>query len=284
MDLAIYDESGREPSTSRRLNLLFVRLEEDRDCGCCRREAIGCSVPGRRCLAAQSSRCRAVVGCEAWGENPSTRARRLSDQQDVQGANVSEGADAVSRHAFLQPPLAAPKGKGGFTAMNERKYAIFFYWGPFGHENNHEKIMKVNDLINSFDWLSVKKNEAYPVFTNASTNDLLPWPDQVADKESGQVNAFFRWRNLRDTRDAIEMLLFLTRPSELKTTFTIPAEAMADVGLRRLQTMRVAPRETVRWVFGGAKGEVQADTTGCITIPRLKITAEPATLSVGRAK
>ena len=54
--------------------------------------------------------------------------------------------------------------------------------------------MKVNDLINSFDWLSVKKNEAYPVFTNASTNDPLPWPDQLADKKPGQVNAFFRWK------------------------------------------------------------------------------------------
>ena len=45
--------------------------------------------------------------------------------------------------------------------------------------------MKVNDLINSFDWLSVKKNEAYPVFTDASTNDPLPWPDQLADKKVG---------------------------------------------------------------------------------------------------
>ena len=40
-------------------------------------------------------------------------------------------------------------------AMNDRKYALFLYWGPFGHANNHEKIMQVNDLINSFDWLSV---------------------------------------------------------------------------------------------------------------------------------
>ena len=70
-------------------------------------------------------------------------------------------------------------------AMNERKYALFMYWGPFGHANNHANIMKVNDLINSFDWLSVKKNEPYPVFTNASTNDPLPWPDQTHRQEGG---------------------------------------------------------------------------------------------------
>ena len=48
--------------------------------------------------------------------------------------------------------------------------------------------------------------------------------------------------------------------------------------------LRVAPGETVRWTFGPASGEVQADARGCITIPRLKITAEPATLSVEKAK
>jgi hypothetical protein len=80
------------------------------------------------------------------------------------------------------------------------------------------------------------------------------------------------------------MSLFLTKPSELKTTFTVPAEATADVSLRRLQALRVAPGETVRWAFGTAGGEAKADATGCITIPGLKIAAEPATLSVRKAK
>ncbi len=143
--------------------------------------------------------------------------------------------------------------------------------------------MEVNDLINSFDWLSVKRNEAYPVFTNASTNDPLPWPNQLADKKPGQINAYFRWKDVRDTPNTAAMSLFLTAPAELKTRFTVPAEAMADVSLRRLQMLRVAPGETVSWSFGAASGKVQADATGCITIERLKITAEPATLSVRKA-
>ncbi len=168
--------------------------------------------------------------------------------------------------------------------MNQRKYALFFYWGPFGHANNHEQIMKVNDLINSFDWLSVKKNEAYPVFTNASTNDPLPWPDHLADTKAGQINAFFRWQNLSDTPTAMMMSLFLVKPSELKTAFTIPTEATADVSVRRLQRLKIAPGETVRWAFNAAGGETHADATGCITIPGLKIAAEPATLSIEKAK
>ena len=97
-------------------------------------------------------------------------------------ANVPARVEHVSRRMYL-PPLTVPagvtlpdppivvdysgtndgwsKGHDAFAqAMNERKYAFYFYWGPFGHANNHANIMKVNDLINSFDWLSVKKNEA----------------------------------------------------------------------------------------------------------------------------
>ncbi len=80
------------------------------------------------------------------------------------------------------------------------------------------------------------------------------------------------------------MSLFLVRPSELKTKFTIPAEATADVSLRRLQALRVAPGGAVSWTFGTAKGEVKAAREGCITIPKLKITAEPVTLRVVAAK
>jgi poly(3-hydroxybutyrate) depolymerase len=177
------------------------------------------------------------------------------------------------------------RGHDGFVkAMNERKYALFLYWGPFGHANNHENILKVNDLINSFDWLNVRKNDPYPVFTDASCNDALPWPDQLKQTKSGQVNAFFRWKTVKDTPEAIETSLFLLKPADPKTTFTIPTEATADVSLRRLQKFRVAAGESVRWKFGTAEGEAKADAGGLITIPKLKITDKATELSIRKAK
>lgn len=169
-------------------------------------------------------------------------------------------------------------------AMSERKYALLMYWGPFGHANNHAKIMQVNDLINSFDWLSIRKNQAYPVFTNASSNDPLPWPDKLDDKKPGQVNAYFRWANASDTATGLEMSLFLAKASDLKTTFAVPTQANADVTLRRLQALRLAPGESVKWTFGPAGGEVKADAAGLVTIPQLTIRAEPATLSLKKSK
>jgi hypothetical protein len=177
------------------------------------------------------------------------------------------------------------KGHEAFLkAMRERRYALYMYWGPFGHANNHEQILKVNDLVNSFDWLSVRRDEAYPAFTNASTDDPLPWPDQLGSKKSGQVNAFFRWKNQSDTADAVEMKLFLVKAADLRTSFAVPTEATADVTLRRLQKLKVAPGAAVSWTFGAARGEAKADAQGVVTIPGLKITSEATTLSVRIAK
>jgi poly(3-hydroxybutyrate) depolymerase len=246
-----------------------------------------------------------LCGCSMGGSGTLGIGIRHGDVFAAIKANVPAGVEHVSSRMYFPPQevpagvtLADPplvldysaqndgwsKGHDDFVkAMNERKYPLFFYWGPFGHDHSSERILKVNGLVNSFDWLSVRKNEAYPVFTNATTNDPLPWPSNLSDKKAGQVNGFFRWKVVRDATEAVEVSLFLVKPSEPRTTFTIPAEATADVSLRRLQTLRVAAGQKVRWSFGTGSGEVQADTTGCVTVPRLKITADPVLLRVGRA-
>jgi hypothetical protein len=167
-------------------------------------------------------------------------------------------------------------------AMNDRKYALYFYWGPFGHANNSAAILQVNDLINSFDWLGVRKNEAYAVFANASGNCRLPWPDHLKEMVPGQVNAFLRWKNISDKKDTLEISLFLTSPADLKTTFDIPREANAEVSLRRIQNMQVKSGESIKWTFGAANGEVMVDPKGVITIPGLQITSTPGTLMIRR--
>ena len=219
-------------------------------------------------------------------------------------ANVPAGIEHVSQRMFFppmsmpatltlaDPPVvvdySAPNDGWAFgherfvAAMEERKYALYFYWGPFGHANNSVAIMQVNDLINSFAWLEVKRNQAYAVFTKASCNSKIPWPDQLKETAPGQVNAFFRWKNVSDAPDKLVMSLFLTTSGDLKTKFTIPTQANADVSLRRLQKLKVKPGEALRWTFGPARGEVAADASGLITIPGLSITAEPTMLTIAK--
>jgi len=219
-------------------------------------------------------------------------------------ANVPAGIEHVS-HRMGFPPYTAPDtlkfpdppitidysgqndgwsaGHERFVkAMNDRKYPLYFYWGWFGHANNHAAILKVNDLINSFDWLNIKKNEPYAVFTNASNNSKLPWPDDLKNTQAGQVNAFFRWKNVSDTAAGAEVSLFLVTPAELKTKFEIPKEATADVTLRRLQTFKLNPSDAFKWSFGAASGEGKADAEGLVGVPALKISAEPTTLKISK--
>jgi dienelactone hydrolase len=173
------------------------------------------------------------------------------------------------------------KGHDAFAkAMTDRKYPLILYWGPFGHANNHAQIKKSCDLFDTFDWLAVRKDEHYPAFTDASTNDPLPWPDKLNDKKPGQVNAFFRWKAVGDTPAGVETELRLATAAELKTAQPVPAEATADVTLRRLQRFRVAPGTVVLWTYGRTAGDAKADAAGVVTIPRLRITADPTTLRV----
>jgi poly(3-hydroxybutyrate) depolymerase len=217
-------------------------------------------------------------------------------------ANVPAGIEHASQRMYF-PPQSVPEnvtlpdppvcidysapndgwseGHDRFAkAMNDRKYALIFYWGPFGHANNSANIMKVNDLIDSFDWLNVKKNEAYPVFTNGTCNSKLPWPDDLKSTAAGQINAFFRWKNISDEAKKFEMSLFLVSAADLKTQFEIPTEATADVTLRRTQNYRLKPGGSFHWTFGTAKGEGHADASGLVSIPALTLTTQPATLTV----
>jgi len=217
-------------------------------------------------------------------------------------ANVPAGIEHVSNRMYFPPQTVPENAKlpeppicidysaqnDGWSAgherfvnaMNERKYALYFYWGPFGHANNSAQIMKVNDLIDSFDWLAVKRNEPYAVFTNASNNSKLPWPDDLKSTVPGQVNAFFRWKNISDAADKVEMSLFLVSATDLKTKFEIPKEAVVDVTLRRLQNFHLKPGDSFKWTFGAVKGESRVDAQGIVTIAGLKIAGNPATLSI----
>ena len=170
-----------------------------------------------------------------------------------------------------------------FEGVEARKYSYVAYWGNYGHENNDEKVAKYNDLFKTFDWTSIRKNEAYPVFTNASTDSAIPWPERPENAPAGQRGAYFRWQNQTDAENEFAIELRLATKEELQSKiFEIPTESTADVSLRRLQNFRVAPNESVIWSFGAKSGEVVADKNGLVTIPELTITDAPTTLKLSK--
>jgi len=177
--------------------------------------------------------------------------------------------------------------------------------GDYGHCGDVLAAREKNDLVERFDWLSVKKNEAYPAFTNADCDDVLPWPFSVwkpstawfsgwsgditlaemkvaeGAKNCGQVNAFFRWRVLSDTDDGLSMELWVASAEELGTRqFSPPEQTVADVTLWRVQSPRLRAARRVAWSFGDASGEASRDSHGALTLPRLRIGRTRTVLTV----
>ncbi|MBR4751353.1 MAG: hypothetical protein IK077_06305 [Thermoguttaceae bacterium] len=166
-----------------------------------------------------------------------------------------------------------------FKGVETRKYSYIAYWGNYGHENNDEKVAQYNDLFKTFDWTSIRKDEAYPVFTNASTDSDIPWPDKLENAPAGQRGAYFRWKNKTDSPDKFEMELRLATAEELQSKiFNIPTVSIADVSIRRLQLFKIQPNEEIKWRFGTKSGVVQADKNGLVTIPELTTTDKPCAL------
>jgi hypothetical protein len=169
------------------------------------------------------------------------------------------------------------------------RYALAFAWGPYDHPG---PAALYNAALYEFPWLTIRRNEAYPVFIAASSDQVYPgFKNMTAPDQVGQINAYFRWKNLTDTKDRFAIELRLMTKSELSKPgdLDIPTTSTADVTLRRLQAFHVEAGTTCSWrmmVDGRARqsGEVVADAEGLLTIPRLVIETAPAQLTLERKR
>ena len=190
--------------------------------------------------------------------------------------------------------------------LQRRRWPHLVLWGDYGHCGLVSAAREKNDLVERFDWLAVRRNVAYPVFTDATCDDVLPWPfktwrptktawfsgwaDDIEEAEMviadgaepvGQINGFFRWRTVRDDDGGLEMELWIASAEELETRhFTPPAAALADVTVRRIQSPALAAAPELAWRFGDQSGVARRDAHGALTIPALVLTKKVQTLAL----
>lgn len=207
---------------------------------------------------------------------------------DASGNDVP--LDSIPADAYPDPPIcidySSPHDKWSkdhdviFRHMVRARFPFIAYWGNFGHAHDDARVLHCNDIVHSFDWLSIRRDEAYPVFTGASCDNVPPWgrePTAGSDRYSGdispgQVNAYFRWKAIADTPDTFDMDLWLVSTAELNSAmFTPPDSATADVALRRLQHFPHSPGQRAAWSFGGLSGTIEADARGLFVLPTLPI-------------
>ncbi len=215
--------------------------------------------------------------------------------------NVPAGAEHVlfrlknSSYPAPPPTINTSSQTDGWSRGQEdllahckaNKLPMIFAWGPFGHASRPDM---ANRAVYDFPWLSIVKNEAYPVFTDSDTDETYPGHKNKTDNDQrGQINGYYRWKNITDTESKFAMELRLVTNKELGKPENIPAASIADVTLRRLQKFKVQKTESYAWklVRGGEvlqKGVIKPDKMGLLTTPRVKITAEPAQLQVSPGK
>jgi poly(3-hydroxybutyrate) depolymerase len=176
------------------------------------------------------------------------------------------------------------RGQERLLAYCEKnKYPIVFAWGQFGHRSD---VSVANSAVHKFPWLSIRKNEAYPVFTGSSTDDRYPgFLNKEAPDQKGQINGYFRWKNIEDTKNMFVMELRLIKSEELGNAIKPPRRATTDVTMRRLQQFRVTPGAKLEWNMVRAgkvlqSGKVLADANGIVTVPDVTVTDSPSQLKI----
>ncbi|HUW59173.1 MAG TPA: PHB depolymerase family esterase [Planctomycetota bacterium] len=203
------------------------------------------------------------------------------DLRKVSGAGLPDAPPVVN---FSSPIDGWAKAQEDFLkAAQDGRHLMIFCWAPFGHTQDYHT---ANPAVLEFPWLEIRRNEAYPVFTDASTDGRYPGY-MVKDKpdQAGQVNGYFRWKNVTDTPAKFQIELHLVDGKGLKTPVDVPDASVVNVTPRRLQQFKVDARRTYSWRLTEgdrtvSAGSVAPDEIGLLTVPRLTITATPRLLTI----
>ncbi len=206
-------------------------------------------------------------------------------------ADVFAGVDHVVfrlKNTKTEPPYAVmlfsqldvwSKGAEQLLNMIDEDYLGMSYaWDIYGHD--HKKLYENADQsVVNFSWLSIRRNQAYPVFTNASGNNKYPGNMSLEADQKGQVNAYFRWSVLEDTVDSFII--------ELRTVKQMSQSITTDVTLRRLQNFSVSPDvdRVFNWIVeseGKIKtaGNITPNSKGLLTIKKIEIGSSAVRLKI----
>lgn len=158
---------------------------------------------------------------------------------------------------------------------------ISYAWDIYGHDHRvHNK--NSNQAVIKFPWLSIRRNQAYPVFTNASSDDRYPGHMSTEPDQKGQVNAYFRWSVLEDTEDRFVIELRLVNEFE-----QMRKPVITDVTLRRLQNFKVLSEKSkpYHWMIESqgsirASGQISPNGKGFLTVNNVEIWLAPIRLTI----
>ncbi len=182
--------------------------------------------------------------------------------------------------AMTQPALV--------QAAQAGRLPLVLCWGPFGHTTFSPPVEQLpyGAVSLAYPWLEIRKDEAYPVFTRASTDQQSPWLNAPSEfSGNGQMNAWFRWKSQQDTPEQFALQLWIAHPTVANPP-PMPETATTDVTLRRLQKFKVQAGQNYAWKISRdgqvlASGETTPEAlNGLLTLRGVALGVKPVELSV----
>ncbi|MEJ6779113.1 MAG: hypothetical protein QNK86_06525, partial [Akkermansiaceae bacterium] len=161
--------------------------------------------------------------------------------------------------------------------FKEKKFPLVFAWGQHGHNSS---TAGYHPAAQAFPWRSIRKNKAYPVFSNSSTDNKYPgFKNATGGDKSGQIGARFRWDTIADTPSNFQIDLRIVNKTERSNT------ARTAVSFRRLQSFKTKARQTYQWSLSRdgkllQSGSVKADQSGLLTIGNILLSGSPARMTI----
>ena len=168
-----------------------------------------------------------------------------------------------------------------------------YAWDIYEHDHNaHYK--NSNQFAVNFPWLSIRRNQAYPVFMNASSDDKYPGHMSKEPDQKGQKNAYFRWSVIEDTEDRFVIELRLANQlqfmRDLPTSEELAQMRMpisSDVTLRRFQNFKLQSdlNKSYNWVIERegsirSSGQISPNDKGLLTVENVEIGLVPIQLTI----
>ena len=196
-------------------------------------------------------------------------------QHRVFGKDVPDPPILVN---FSAPNDNWSKGQEKLIAyFKEKKFPLVFAWGPHGHNSS---TAGYHPAAQAFPWRSIRKNKAYPVFSNSSTDNKYPgFKNATGGDKFGQVGALFRWKTIADTPGNFQIDLRIVNKPERSNT------ARTAVSFRRLQSFKTKAGQTYQWSLSRdgkplQSGVAKADEAGLLTIENILLSGSPARVTI----
>ncbi len=207
--------------------------------------------------------------------------RRLTDLRTERTARSGTESLPPVLVFFSQKDIWSKEIDEWLAFIDKNKLSAVSAWGPWGHENHYEM---TDPAAYEFPWLEIRKNQAYPAFTNASSDNRYPGFQSDEDDQYGQMNAYFRWNAIKDEPGSFIMEIRLVRNTELSSPAPIPDSISADISIRRIQRLITDDEIPCDYIIRRAgkiidSGSV-AQTGKTPEFKGLTVTSEPMTIEI----